>query len=266
MRARGDAHFRRARGPAGSWRLGLRPPRANCPARNGVETWGAYETADGRPPARPAPTRSSPLLGRILRCTPDGARRRRSGGARRRPGCRGCDRRPRGGGGDRFAVGRSGGLERLTHLPHGERGVDAAPRRARAGRGASATLWPTGGRARRVLRDHAFPRRSRRASGHRRGEGGGAGRASVWRRAGQITPGGIGVHQGYVEIVAPDGPSLRVGRQELSLGDQRLVGPLDWAMQARSFDAVRLSGQAKDLAYELFGAMTRAPSDFEGGR
>lgn len=83
---------------------------------------------------------------------------------------------------------------------------------------------------------------------------------------GQITPGGIGVHQGYVEIVAPDGPSLRVGRQELSLGDQRLVGPLDWAMQARSFDAVRLSGQAKDLAYELFGAMTRAPSDFEGGR
>lgn len=178
----------------------------NCPARNGVETWGAYETADGRPPARPAPTRSSPLLGRILRCTPDGARRRRSGGARRRPGCRGCDRRPRGGGGDRFAVGRSGGLERLTHLPHGERGVDAAPRRARAGRGASATLWPTGGRARRVLRDHAFPRRSRRASGHRRGEGGGAGRASVWRRAGQIIPGGIGVHQGYVEIVAPEAP------------------------------------------------------------
>lgn len=42
MRARGDAHFRRARGPAGSWRLGLRPPRAivrrETESKRGVRT------------------------------------------------------------------------------------------------------------------------------------------------------------------------------------------------------------------------------------
>ena len=44
---------------------------------------------------------------------------------------------------------------------------------------------------------------------------------------------GFGIHAGYVEIGDLNGTSLRVGRQELSLGDQRMIGPLDWLMQAR---------------------------------
>ncbi len=46
------------------------------------------------------------------------------------------------------------------------------------------------------------------------------------------------LHQAYVDL----GTStvLRVGRQEASLGGQRLVGAVDWAQQGRAFDGLRL--------------------------
>jgi hypothetical protein len=48
------------------------------------------------------------------------------------------------------------------------------------------------------------------------------------------------LHQGYLEIQSGQGVlRARVGRQELALGEERLVGSVNWAQQGRSFDGVR---------------------------
>jgi len=50
--------------------------------------------------------------------------------------------------------------------------------------------------------------------------------------------GAFGVHQAYGELRRGNS-FVRVGRQEVAYGDERLIGPLDWTSGARSFDAVR---------------------------
>jgi hypothetical protein len=45
----------------------------------------------------------------------------------------------------------------------------------------------------------------------------------------------LDLHQGYIDLTAL-GATARLGRQELSLGDERLVGPLGWSNVARAFD------------------------------
>ena len=48
------------------------------------------------------------------------------------------------------------------------------------------------------------------------------------------------LRQAYVEVgYAEKGALMRVGRQEINLGDERLVGSTNWTNAARSFDAVR---------------------------
>jgi hypothetical protein len=53
---------------------------------------------------------------------------------------------------------------------------------------------------------------------------------------------GLDLHQGWVEMgdAAADRLSIRVGRQEAVYGGQRLVGAVNWAQQARSFDGARV--------------------------
>ncbi len=50
------------------------------------------------------------------------------------------------------------------------------------------------------------------------------------------------------------GFSATLGRQFLSYGDQRLIGPLEWLNQARTFDAVRLRYAAPTWSLDLFSA------------
>jgi hypothetical protein len=52
---------------------------------------------------------------------------------------------------------------------------------------------------------------------------------------------GLDLHQGWIEMGDPatDRWSLRVGRQEAAYGGERLVGVVNWAQQARSFDGAR---------------------------
>ena len=50
------------------------------------------------------------------------------------------------------------------------------------------------------------------------------------------------------------GISATVGRQFLSYGDQRLVGPLEWLNQARTFDAVKLRYASDSWSLDLFSA------------
>ena len=47
-----------------------------------------------------------------------------------------------------------------------------------------------------------------------------------------------GLHQGFVDVRPTDWLDVRVGRQELSYGEDRLIGSLDWAQSARAFDGV----------------------------
>jgi alginate export protein len=62
------------------------------------------------------------------------------------------------------------------------------------------------------------------------------------------------LRQGYLRLGgATDFPlSLKVGRQELAYGDERLVGVFDWDNLTRVFDAARLRYEAKDFWVDAF--------------
>jgi Alginate export len=61
---------------------------------------------------------------------------------------------------------------------------------------------------------------------------------------------------GYVQFGDGDRGllSLRVGRQELNFGDQRLVGSSDWTNTARTFDAARLTWNYRGYRIDAFAA------------
>jgi len=78
------------------------------------------------------------------------------------------------------------------------------------------------------------------------------------------------LHQGFVDLKATSWLDVRVGRQELSYGEDRLIGNLDWAQTARAFDGVfaRLSPM-EGLTVDAFGMMLKPPAflaDAGGGR
>ncbi len=62
------------------------------------------------------------------------------------------------------------------------------------------------------------------------------------------------MHQGYVDY-RPGGDSdwvLRLGRQEVNFGEERLVGALDWANVARAFDGFRATRKKDDRQLDAF--------------
>ena len=63
------------------------------------------------------------------------------------------------------------------------------------------------------------------------------------------------LHQGYVDFGnVHDLPiSVRLGRQEISLGGQRLIGAVGWTPQARSFDGVRITATPGGYDLDLLG-------------
>lgn len=61
------------------------------------------------------------------------------------------------------------------------------------------------------------------------------------------------LRQGYIELGNPKKQlSLKAGRQILLYGDERLVGPLDWANQGRTFDALKLHYQTEKWWVDAF--------------
>ena len=48
----------------------------------------------------------------------------------------------------------------------------------------------------------------------------------------------LGFHEAYAEILLNKNISFKAGRQEINYDDSRIFGSLDWAMQARSHDAL----------------------------
>jgi Alginate export len=63
------------------------------------------------------------------------------------------------------------------------------------------------------------------------------------------------LRQGFIELgSAKSGWSGKIGRQTFLYGDERLVGPLEWANQGRTFDAVRLRYASEKWWVEAFAS------------
>jgi len=61
----------------------------------------------------------------------------------------------------------------------------------------------------------------------------------VWGNEEQVKNiGSIGLHEGWAELRLKPNNFLKLGRQEISYEDNRLLGNLDWVQQARSHDGV----------------------------
>ncbi len=69
----------------------------------------------------------------------------------------------------------------------------------------------------------------------------------------------LDLHQGYAEIrrLGIDELSVRIGRMELSYGDQRLVSPLDWSNIARAWDGVKVRYAPAPVRIEAFATVIR---------
>ncbi len=62
------------------------------------------------------------------------------------------------------------------------------------------------------------------------------------------------MHQGYVELVHPSSSanfSIRAGRQEVALGNERLLGVVNWSNLGRSIDGVRLVATSNARSNEV---------------
>ena len=63
------------------------------------------------------------------------------------------------------------------------------------------------------------------------------------------------LRQAYLRFGAPSGRlKLTVGRQLLSYGAQRLIGPLDWTNTSRSWDAIKLEAGTPGMKVDLFAS------------
>lgn len=67
---------------------------------------------------------------------------------------------------------------------------------------------------------------------------------------------GLDIHQAYIDLgkAANGGLMGRFGRQEVNFGGQRLIGAVDWAQQARSFDGIRVSSGGSVGNIDFFAA------------
>lgn len=88
-------------------------------------------------------------------------------------------------------------------------------------------------------------------------------RTFTFDRTSASQSGALTFHQGFAEVGGTRKAGdlagwIRVGRQEIAWGRQRMVGPLLWAPGARSFDAVRAQGSYKRWTLEGFGAVRTA--------
>jgi hypothetical protein len=80
---------------------------------------------------------------------------------------------------------------------------------------------------------------------------------------GDFSADGFDAHQAWAQLNIGWGLSLRVGRQELNLDGQRLVGAVGWTEQARSFDGALLNFAGGGLEAKLFWYKLR-DKDAEG--
>jgi hypothetical protein len=73
---------------------------------------------------------------------------------------------------------------------------------------------------------------------------------------GDFSADGLDIHQAYIDLgKAENGGFMgRFGRQEVNFGGQRLVGAVNWAQQARSFDGIRVGSGGSVGNIDFFAA------------
>ncbi len=73
----------------------------------------------------------------------------------------------------------------------------------------------------------------------------------------------LDLHQGFVTLGDPKAFPLtaKIGRQELSYGDERLIGAFDWNNLGRAFDAAKLRWQEKDYWIDAFAGRVIIPDN-----
>jgi hypothetical protein len=71
----------------------------------------------------------------------------------------------------------------------------------------------------------------------------------------------LDLHQGYLELGLVDkgGWAVRLGRQELIFGEERLVGASNWSNVGRAFDAARLTYRRPGARLDWFAAAAVVP-------
>ena len=68
-----------------------------------------------------------------------------------------------------------------------------------------------------------------------------------------------GLHLGFIELRRGSDLWLRLGRQEINYGAQRMLGALNWSTAGRSFDALRLHAHTGSIDIDALAAMVRMP-------
>lgn len=69
---------------------------------------------------------------------------------------------------------------------------------------------------------------------------------------------GIDLHQGYIDItnIGDHPTNIRVGRQEIKLGEERLIGAVEWGNVGRSFDGIVLTYDPKNWTLKTLASIT----------
>jgi hypothetical protein len=62
----------------------------------------------------------------------------------------------------------------------------------------------------------------------------------------------LDLNEGYVTLGSSPGFKAKLGRQQVKIADERLVGAVDWTNTGRSLDGARLSGQAGQFNWSTF--------------
>lgn len=77
---------------------------------------------------------------------------------------------------------------------------------------------------------------------------------------------GFDAHQAFLSVKPYRNLDVRLGRQNIALANERLVGKRDWLEQGQSFDAVRFVYDRKTLRFDSFIAQVRSlPSELALG-
>ena len=74
----------------------------------------------------------------------------------------------------------------------------------------------------------------------------------------------VGLHEAWVKWKVSRSFALKIGRQELAYDDQRLLGSVDWAQQARSHDALVMQWRPKQWQIDLGGAFNQSNASLFG--
>ena len=75
----------------------------------------------------------------------------------------------------------------------------------------------------------------------------------------------FGLYEAWAHVCSPKGFFAKVGRQNLSYDDQRIFGADDWAMTARSHDALKIGYEGYGHKVHLIGAYNQNLANISGG-